>query len=86
MAEVSAEARLEAPAEKVWGRLTDFTAYGEWNATHTSFPHGGPEKLELGATYAENMKLMGFPPKSPGPWTSSRRADCSASRARARWA
>ncbi|MBD0742498.1 SRPBCC family protein [Streptomyces sp. CBMA152] len=61
MAEVSAQARLEAPAEKVWARLTDFTAYGEWNATHTSFPQGGPEKLELGATYTENMKLMGFP-------------------------
>ncbi|MEV6549417.1 SRPBCC family protein [Streptomyces sp. NPDC051597] len=61
MAEVSAEARLEAPAEKVWERLTDFTAYGEWNATHTGFPHGGPARLELGATYAENMRLMGFP-------------------------
>ncbi|MGW1863945.1 type II toxin-antitoxin system Rv0910 family toxin [Streptomyces mauvecolor] len=61
MAEVSAEARIEAPAEKVWAQLTDFSSYGEWNATHTSFPSGGPEKLELGATYAENMKLMGFP-------------------------
>lgn len=38
MAEVSAEARIEAPAEKVWAQLTDFTAYGQWNATHTSFP------------------------------------------------
>ncbi|MEU9195532.1 type II toxin-antitoxin system Rv0910 family toxin [Streptomyces hundungensis] len=61
MAEVSAEARIEAPAEKVWAQLTDFSSYGEWNATHTSFPAGGPDKLELGATYAENMKLMGFP-------------------------
>ncbi|MGW2817144.1 type II toxin-antitoxin system Rv0910 family toxin [Streptomyces sp. NPDC001415] len=61
MAEVSAEARIEAPAEKVWAQLTDFSSYGEWNATHTSFPAGGPQKLELGATYAENMKLMGFP-------------------------
>ncbi|MFE9408861.1 SRPBCC family protein [Streptomyces sp. NPDC006704] len=61
MAEVSAEARIDAPAEKVWTRLTDFSSYGEWNATHTSFPTGGPERLELGATYTENMKLMGFP-------------------------
>ncbi|MFI8966872.1 SRPBCC family protein [Streptomyces sp. NPDC053493] len=61
MAEVSAEARIEAPAEKVWARLTDFGSYGEWNATHTNFPHGGPETLETGATFAENMKLMGFP-------------------------
>jgi len=61
MAEVSAEARIEAPAEKVWARLTDFASYGEWNATHTDFPDGGPAALETGATFAENMRLMGFP-------------------------
>jgi hypothetical protein len=61
MAEVSAEARIDAPAEKVWAQLTDFTSYGEWNATHTNFPNGGPATLEQGATFAENMKLMGFP-------------------------
>lgn len=61
MAEVSAEARIEAPAEKVWAQLTDFSSYGEWNATHTNFPNGGPTTLETGATFAENMKLMGFP-------------------------
>ncbi|MEU3427519.1 type II toxin-antitoxin system Rv0910 family toxin [Streptomyces gardneri] len=61
MAEVSAEARIEAPAGKVWACLTDFPSYGEWNATHTSFPSGGPETLETGATFTENMKLMGFP-------------------------
>ncbi|WP_411110310.1 SRPBCC family protein [Streptomyces sp. c-19] len=61
MAEVSAEARIEAPTGKVWARLTDFPSYGEWNATHTSFPNGGPEALEAGATFSENMKLMGFP-------------------------
>lgn len=61
MAEVSAEARIEAPAEKVWAQLTDFSSYGEWNATHTSFPQGGPTTLEVGGTFVENMKLMGFP-------------------------
>ncbi|MEX0174092.1 MULTISPECIES: SRPBCC family protein [unclassified Streptomyces] len=61
MAEVSAEARIEAPAGKVWAQLTDFASYGEWNATHTSFPNGGPAPLEAGATFTENMKLMGFP-------------------------
>ena len=61
MAEISAEARIEAPAEKVWAQLTDWSAYGEWNATHTSFPEGGPTTLEVGGTFQENMKLMGFP-------------------------
>ncbi|MEU6551850.1 SRPBCC family protein [Streptomyces sp. NPDC046915] len=61
MAEVSAEAHIQAPAEKVWAKLTDWSAYGEWNATHTSFPKGGPEALEVGGTFQENMKLMGFP-------------------------
>ena len=61
MAEISAEARIQAPAEKIWTQLTDWTAYGAWNATHTSFPKGGPSALEVGATFEENMKLMGFP-------------------------
>ncbi|MFJ9471300.1 type II toxin-antitoxin system Rv0910 family toxin [Streptomyces caniferus] len=61
MAEVTAQARIEAPAEKLWDRLTDFDSYGEWNATHTAFPKGGPESLVVGAGYEENMKLMGFP-------------------------
>ncbi|GAQ58311.1 type II toxin-antitoxin system Rv0910 family toxin [Streptomyces acidiscabies] len=61
MAEVSAEAHIEAPAEQIWTRLTDWPGYGEWNATHTNFPQGGPASLETGATFQENMKLMGFP-------------------------
>ncbi|MFH8716063.1 SRPBCC family protein [Streptomyces zaomyceticus] len=61
MAEVSAEARIEAPAGKVWAQLMDFPSYGEWNATHTNFPNGGPDSLQTGATFTENMKLMGFP-------------------------
>ncbi|MEW2633869.1 SRPBCC family protein [Streptomyces sp. NPDC048389] len=61
MAEVSAEAHIEAPASKVWAQLTDFASYGRWNTTHTGFPKGGPKPLETGATFAENMTLMGFP-------------------------
>ncbi|KPI00787.1 Polyketide cyclase/dehydrase [Actinobacteria bacterium OK074] len=61
MAEVTAEARIEAPVDEVWARLTDWSAYGEWNTTHTGFPKGGPDPLEVGATFQENMKLMGFP-------------------------
>jgi uncharacterized protein YndB with AHSA1/START domain len=61
MAEVTAEARIAAPAARVWRQLTDFAAYGRWNATHNSFPKGGPDPLAVGAVYVENMKLMGFP-------------------------
>ncbi|MFE6281550.1 SRPBCC family protein [Streptomyces sp. NPDC057877] len=61
MAEVSAQARIAAPAEQVWAKLTDWPSYGDWNATHTAFPKGGPEVLETGATFEEHMKLMGFP-------------------------
>jgi uncharacterized protein YndB with AHSA1/START domain len=61
MAEISAEAQIQAPAEKIWAQLTDWSAYGAWNATHTSFPKGGPSTLEVGGTFEENMKLMGFP-------------------------
>ncbi|MEU1622185.1 SRPBCC family protein [Streptomyces sp. NPDC005722] len=61
MAEVSAQARIAAPAEKVWRTLTDFSSHTQWSTTHTGFPDGGPQPLETGATYRENMKLMGFP-------------------------
>lgn len=61
MAEVSAQLRIEAPAEKVWARLTDFSSYGDWNVTHVGFPQGTPAAPEPAATYQENMRLMGFP-------------------------
>ncbi|MEU6846897.1 SRPBCC family protein [Streptomyces sp. NPDC046716] len=73
MAEVSTEARIEAPAEKVWAKLTDFSVYGEWNATHTSFPKGPPASLEVGGQFEENMKLMGFPAEVT--WTVEDLAD-----------
>lgn len=61
MAEVTAESRIEAPASKIWSQLTDWDAYGQWSMTHTNFPQGGPDTLAVGATFAENMKMMGFP-------------------------
>ncbi|MEU4357084.1 type II toxin-antitoxin system Rv0910 family toxin [Streptomyces virginiae] len=61
MAEVTAESRIEAPAAKLWSQLTDWDAYGQWSMTHTNFPQGGPQTLAVGSTFAENMKMMGFP-------------------------
>ncbi|MFD9381267.1 SRPBCC family protein [Streptomyces sp. NPDC059999] len=61
MAEVTAESRIEAPAAKLWAQLTDWDAYGRWSMTHTNFPKGGPQILAVGSTFAENMKMMGFP-------------------------
>ncbi|MGW0336086.1 hypothetical protein ACWD0J_30275 [Streptomyces sp. NPDC003011] len=57
----ASEAGLPAPAEKVWDRLTDWPAYGEWNTPHTAFPHGGPPtlagRLKDSATAALNESL-----------------------------
>ncbi|MFE0602655.1 SRPBCC family protein [Streptomyces sp. NPDC058892] len=61
MAEVTAESRIEASAAKLWSQLTDWDAYGQWSMTHTDFPQGGPQTLAVGSTFAENMKMMGFP-------------------------
>ncbi|MGW7461514.1 type II toxin-antitoxin system Rv0910 family toxin [Streptomyces sp. NPDC054797] len=61
MTEVTAETRIEASAAKLWSQLTDWDAYGQWSMTHTDFPKGGPETLAVGSTFAENMKMMGFP-------------------------
>ncbi|OEJ31032.1 type II toxin-antitoxin system Rv0910 family toxin [Streptomyces subrutilus] len=73
MAEVTAESRIEAPAAKLWSQLTDWDAYGQWSMTHTNFPNGGPETLAIGATFAENMKMMGFPAEVV--WTVSELED-----------
>ncbi|MFF7678769.1 SRPBCC family protein [Actinacidiphila glaucinigra] len=61
MAEVSAQARIAAPAERVWHTLTDCSSRTQWSSTHTGFPDGGPEPLAAGAACRENMKPMGFP-------------------------
>src|SRR5947209_396531 len=61
VADISAQALIAAPAGRIWERLTDFAAYGQWNTTHTGFPSGGPAPLRAEAVYVETMKLMGFP-------------------------
>lgn len=73
MAEVTAESRIEAPAAKLWSQLTDWDAYGRWSMTHTNFPEGGPQTLAIGSTFAENMKMMGFPAEVV--WTVSELED-----------
>ncbi|MGI5248929.1 hypothetical protein [Actinacidiphila glaucinigra] len=79
MAEVSAQARIAAPAEKVWHTLTDSNPHTQWSTTHTGFPDGGPEPPEAGATYRENMKLMSrcasspVSSSSPGPAGTTRK-------------
>ncbi|MGW7441398.1 type II toxin-antitoxin system Rv0910 family toxin [Streptomyces sp. NPDC054849] len=73
MAEVTAESRIEASAAKLWSQLTDWDAYGQWSMTHTNFPQGGPQTLAVGSTFAENMKMMGFPAEVV--WTVSELED-----------
>ncbi|WP_328924564.1 SRPBCC family protein [Streptomyces sp. NBC_00190] len=73
MAEVTAESRIEASAAKLWSQLTDWDAYGQWSMTHTNFPKGGPQTLAVGSTFAENMKMMGFPAEVV--WTVSELED-----------
>ena len=73
MAEVTAESRIEASAAKLWSQLTDWDAYGQWSMTHTNFPQGGPQSLAVGSTFAENMKMMGFPAEVV--WTVSELED-----------
>ncbi|MFD9519817.1 SRPBCC family protein [Streptomyces sp. NPDC059979] len=73
MAEVTAESRIEASAAQLWSQLTDWDAYGHWSMTHTNFPKGGPETLAVGSTFAENMKMMGFPAEVV--WTVSELED-----------
>jgi hypothetical protein len=53
---------LEIPAgpERVWEIATDWSRYGEWNVTHTSFPDGLPGDAQ-GAKFKETITIMGLP-------------------------
>jgi hypothetical protein len=60
MPTVSASTELAATQDTVWALISDFSRYGEWNETHTGFPDGTPELAE-GASYLENVRIMGMP-------------------------
>ncbi|WP_419993148.1 SRPBCC family protein [Streptomyces boninensis] len=75
MTDISAEARIEAAADKVWAKLTDFSVYGDWSVTHTGFPKGVPGDLKEGDSFSEGMKLMGFPAEAV--WTVEELAEGS---------
>ncbi len=59
---------LEIPAtlEQVWAVAGDLSRYGEWNETHTGFPDGPPSS-EPGATFREQITIMGMPGEAS--WT-----------------
>jgi len=60
MPEVTQSVDIDAPAEKVWEVATDLSRYGEWNTSHTGFPDGTPA-TEAGATFREQITIMGMP-------------------------
>jgi carbon monoxide dehydrogenase subunit G len=52
---------LPATPDVVWQKLTDFGNYGDWNVTHVGFPDGPPADVTEGASYKEQLKIMGMP-------------------------
>lgn len=64
---------LDIPAsqERVWEVATDWSRYGEWNATHTGFPDGLPP-AEPGGKFKERITIMGMPGEAS--WTVTERA------------
>lgn len=52
---------------------------------HTCFPKGGPDPLEVGGTFEENVRLMGFPAEVNWTVEELHPARTPAIRARARW-
>lgn len=52
---------LPGTPEQVMGLLLDFPRYGEWLALHVSWPDGAPNSISEGATYLENVKVLGTP-------------------------
>lgn len=67
MPTVNSSLEIPASPEDVWGVATDLSRYGEWNTTHTAFPDGAPEDLSEGASFREQITLMGMPGEAT--WT-----------------
>lgn len=60
MPTVTQSLKIPATPEQVWAVAGDLSRYGEWNATHTGFPDG-PPSTEPGATFKEQITIMGMP-------------------------
>jgi hypothetical protein len=58
--EIRSEIEIEAPAEAVWGVLTDFAAYPEWNP----FMRSAEGRLTLGEQITVTMQPPGHSPKT----------------------
>jgi polyketide cyclase/dehydrase/lipid transport protein len=69
---------LDIPAtpQQVWEIATDWSRYGEWNVTHTGFP-GGPPRNDAGATFKEQITLMGMPGEASWTVTESSAPTCT---------
>jgi uncharacterized protein YndB with AHSA1/START domain len=61
MPTITKTAELAAAPDQVWAKLTDLSAYGDWNVVHVGFPDGAPADLTPAATFKEKVKIMGMP-------------------------
>jgi uncharacterized membrane protein len=53
------EIRIEAPVEHVWAYFVDTSNFGDWMPRAEFSDFSGPMD-EVGTTYVQTMKLMGF--------------------------
>ncbi|KUF17046.1 hypothetical protein [Streptomyces silvensis] len=61
--------------EKIWAQLTDFSSYGQWNTTHTSFPaalNESPRKLSGLVTRPDRDGQAPRPTRPGGPTRTAR--------------
>lgn len=61
MAKVSVSKPVAADPAQVWQLVVDLPRYGEWNSMHEGFSGELPASLGQGATYKQQVKLMGMP-------------------------
>lgn len=61
MPKVSVSTQAPADPDKVWQLAIDLPRYAEWNSMHEGFSGDVPTVLEQGATYKQQVKLMGMP-------------------------
>lgn len=61
MAQASGDTELTEPVDAVWRTLTDLRRQPSWVAFHKGWITEPPERAAVGATYRENVVILGPP-------------------------
>lgn len=59
MAHVTLSRTLPSPPDRTWDVVSDPSRFEEWNALHSAWVTGPPERLEVGSSMVETVVIKG---------------------------